>query len=154
MTQQFNNTTDSRIRFDDLIFKKIKQVDHIKRPSQGWIKEMRNLLGMTVTQLSKRLKVEPSTVTRLEQSEANDAITLKSLKTVAENLECELVYFLIPKKDIMTTLYDRADEVLKKQSDKVRHTMSLEGQDDYESVEETIKKSNLILTQGNKLWDE
>ena len=67
------------------------------RPSSGWIKAIREGIGMTATHLAARLGVATSTVTRLETSEADDTITLASLRRAAEALNCELQYSLVPR---------------------------------------------------------
>ncbi len=64
------------------------------RPPSGWLKAIREALGMTATQLARRLSVVTSTVTRLETSEADDTISLATLRRAAEALDCGLRYVL------------------------------------------------------------
>jgi DNA-binding Xre family transcriptional regulator len=68
------------------------------RPRDGWIAEIRSLLLMTSSQLARRVGVSQSVISNLQKSEREKTITLKSLEKVANALECELVYVLIPKK--------------------------------------------------------
>jgi len=98
------------------------------RPAKGWVRAMRDALGMTAAQLAARLGVVQSRITALEQAEANDAITLKSLRQAAEALDCTLVYALVPKKPIEDLLRDRAAEVADEQLARTHHSMRLEDQ--------------------------
>ena len=62
------------------------------------IKKMRELLGLSTTELAYRLGLQQSTVVRLEQSEVRGAITLASLRRAAEALGCEFRYSLVLKE--------------------------------------------------------
>ena len=56
-------------------------------PPKGWIRAIRDALGMTRGQLGARLGVKPQSIADLEQSEALGTIRLESLRRVAEALE-------------------------------------------------------------------
>jgi predicted DNA-binding mobile mystery protein A len=74
-----------------------------RRPPQGWIKTIRMALGMTSGVLAQRVgDVSDSAIRKLELAEAEDAITLASLRRVAEALDCELQYALIPRLALKT----------------------------------------------------
>jgi DNA-binding MarR family transcriptional regulator len=45
------------------------QSDALTPPRAGWIRTLREALGMTATQLARRMGVAQPTVTKLEQSE-------------------------------------------------------------------------------------
>ncbi len=99
-----------------------------QRPSNGWLQTIREALGMTAVALGKRLHVRSSTVHKLEKSEADDSISLASLRKVAEALDCELHYVLIPRTSLETRLKEQAKSVAKKHLMPVAHTMGLEDQ--------------------------
>ena len=54
-----------------------------RRPSKGWIRAIRDALGMTAEQLGERMGVSQPTVQGLETSEADDAIQLKRMSGYA-----------------------------------------------------------------------
>lgn len=83
---------------------------------------------MSAVSLSKRLQVRNSTVHKLEKSEADDSISLASLRKVAAALDCELHYVLVPKTSLETKLKDQAKAVARQHLLPVAHTMSLEDQ--------------------------
>ena len=70
------------------------------RPFGGWIAAIRKSLGMSVRQLGERLGVSQQSASRLEINEVEDSITLKSLRKVAEALDCRLVYVLLPNDEL------------------------------------------------------
>jgi predicted DNA-binding mobile mystery protein A len=98
------------------------------RPRRGWVRAIRDALGMTAAQLGDRIGVTQSTIQRLETSEAADTIQLNSLRRLAEGLNCELVYALIPR-DGLTATYDAAARaVARRELARVSHSMALEDQ--------------------------
>lgn len=79
------------------------------RPQQGWIRAVRNALGMTAAQLGERLGMAQPTLHRLELSEIKDTIQLGSLRRVAAALDCRLVYAFVPREaDSLQALYEAA----------------------------------------------
>lgn len=98
------------------------------RPSCGWLQTIREALGMTAVSLAQRLQVRNSTVHKLEKSEADDSISLASLRKAAAALDCELHYVLVPKTSLETKLKDQSKSVARKLILPVAHTMSLEDQ--------------------------
>src|SRR6478752_5998646 len=67
------------------------------RPRLGWVRAVRDALGMSTRQLASRMRVTQPTVVQLEQSEANGTIQLATLRRAADALDCELVYALVPR---------------------------------------------------------
>ncbi len=128
----------------------------IKSPNRGWIKAIREMLGMTASQLGKRSGIDSTTVTRLEENEVKDSITLKSLKKLADSLECELVYALVPKKSFTETLEERAEKVLMKEANKAELTMRLEDQGGghLSKGSLTFKKAFLVGSLDKRLWED
>ena len=128
------------------------------RPSQGWLKAIRESLGMAATHLAQRLGVATSTVTRLETSEADDTISLATLRRAAEALGCELHYALVPKRSLAETLRARATELARSRMAAVSHTMALEAQSTSKEIVEAqtraladslLKGSRLALWRAN-----
>lgn len=98
------------------------------RPSKGWIKAIRTALEMTSAQLAERLSVDQSQVIKLEKAEANDAITLKSLRKIANALGCELVYAIVPKTSLEVKFEQQIDLFAKRHFAELQHNMQLEKQ--------------------------
>ena len=97
-------------------------------PRIGWVRSIRNALGMTATALGRRLGMTSGGVRKLEDAEADEAITLSTLRKLADALDCELRYVLVPRKPLQAQLNERARELAKKRLRLVEQTMSLEDQ--------------------------
>ena len=99
-----------------------------RAPSRGWLKEIREAIGRTERQQAERLGISGSTLHKSEQSEADERITLGQLRKLADGLDCELVYALVPRKPLTEVVRDRAKQLAKEEVYGVAHTMSLEDQ--------------------------
>ena len=127
------------------------------RPSRGWIRAVREALGMTTAQLAKRMDVRQPRIVELEKAEASGNITMHSLERAAEALGCRVVYALVPHKPLTTTLEDRALQVAERQLSSVEQTMRLEAQgvDDQEQRKRTLERlANDLLQRPARLWDD
>ena len=67
------------------------------RPQKGWIRAVRESAGISAGELGRILGVSRQLPLQFEKAEADDTITLKSLRNVANALGCDLVYALVPK---------------------------------------------------------
>lgn len=99
-----------------------------KRPAHGWMRAIRDALGMSSRQAAARMGVAQSTYTRFEKSEAEDTITLATLRKAAAALDCTLVYALSPNRPLEEMVRDRARKIAEAQLNRVHHTMRLEDQ--------------------------
>jgi len=99
------------------------------RPSKGWIHSVRQALGVSSGEIARRLGTSRQLPLQLEKGEAEDRITLKSLRAVANALDCDLVYALVPRAGSMQELIEnRVRAEAKKQVLGVEHSMALENQ--------------------------
>jgi len=132
-----------------------RSVELPMRPPSGWIKAIREALGMPAAHLAKRLGLVPSTVLRLETSEADDTITLSSLRRVAEALGCELQYALVPKQTLAQTIEAQANKVARERMATVAHSMALEAQassDDAVNTQVEEIAESLLRGSRRELW--
>jgi predicted DNA-binding mobile mystery protein A len=106
----------------------LKPAERFTPPPKGWIRAIRNALGMTSGQLAQRLKVSPQTANAFEKSEASGAIQLKTLRRAAEALDCRLVYALVPNSSLEEAVRARALKIARRDLGRVAHTMTLEAQ--------------------------
>lgn len=98
------------------------------KPPKGWIKVLREGLGMPASYLARLMDVEQSTIKRYEEAEASGGISLKTLQKVAEALGCELKYALVPKVPLGQMIEKRAIQVAEERMNSVARTMALENQ--------------------------
>lgn len=97
-------------------------------PPGGWSTAIRDGLGMSSVAFAKRLGMTSAGARRLEQSEANQTITLASLRKLAQALGCQVQYALVPPKPLATMLQQRAEQLANERLRTVGHSMALEDQ--------------------------
>lgn len=122
------NFSELKLRQLDATLERWRDAALPPRPPSGWIKAIREALGMTSAHLARRLGVTLPTTTRLEASEAEDRITLATLRRAAAALNCELHYALLPRQSLSATLDARATEIARRRMAAISHSMALEAQ--------------------------
>jgi predicted DNA-binding mobile mystery protein A len=101
----------------------------IPRPTKGWIRAIRQAIGVSSGELARRLETSRQLPLQLEKGEAEDRITLRSLRAAANALDCDLVYALVPRADSMEELIEeRARSEAKRHVLEAEHSMALEDQ--------------------------
>lgn len=100
----------------------------LARPPRGWIRAIREALGMTGKQLGKRLGVSQPRVTKIEQAECDGSITLETLRRAAQAMDCQLVYAFVPRAPLQELVEERARTRAKSILDATSHSMALENQ--------------------------
>lgn len=124
-------------------------------PSRGWLKEIREALGRTERQQAERLGISGSALHKAETSEVEERISLAQLRKMADGLDCELVYALIPRKPLTEVVQERALQLASEEVHGVTHSMSLE---DQRPTDERIQKQvnrraeELLRGKWSKLW--
>ena len=145
---------------------KLKQVEELLRPLRplvraqvprgGWVRAIREALGMSAAQLATRINVTRQTVRDLEQSEASGKITLVSLNKLAAALGCRAIYALVPERPLDEMQRERARKIAESLVRPVSHSMKLEAQS-VSKREEERQKDQIVrrLLEGDprKLWD-
>jgi len=112
----------------DQRFSTIREAVDFARPKSGWVRTLREALGMTRIQLGKRMSITPQSLADIERSETEGKIRLETLERAADALDCEVVYFLLPRDRLEQRVMDRAREVAAKQIRAISHTMAMEDQ--------------------------
>jgi predicted DNA-binding mobile mystery protein A len=99
------------------------------RPVRGWLRAVREALGVSQQEVAIGAKVKRQSIVGFEKAEASDRITLRNLRRVADAMGCELVYAIVPKSGSIQELAERRvrSEATKRVLS-VEHTMALEGQ--------------------------
>lgn len=126
-------------------------------PREGWIRLIRKAIGMTTKQLARRLDVNRSRVVKIEQSEPEGALTLRTLQEVAEALNCKLVCALVPKEPLQEMIEKQAKKIASKRLRRVSHSMLLEDQSvEAKAGQEQLQEIIRALLSGSfkNLWDE
>lgn len=132
-------------------------IKKINRPVEGWIRTLRKALGMSSPQLALRLGVSKSQASQMERMEIEDRITLKQLRRVADVLNCDLQYELVPRKQVREMVSNQARLKAEKLVKKVHIHMALESQEltDKKLQEQIeIETDRLIREMPRDLWED
>lgn len=125
-------------------------------PSQGWIRTVREALGMTQKQLGMRLKMSPQGVSELERKEATGRVTLETLRRVADALDCDVRYTLAPTETLESTITRQATLKARRRISGVNASQALENAAlTEEQVERTLRDlvAEMLIERPRDLWD-
>ncbi len=125
----------------------LKNQDLVARPPRGWIRFIREALNMSSKALAKRVGISPNTMSETEKAEIEEAITLRKLKRVADSLNCDFVYYFLPRKPIQTMMDDRLRYITEQ---KIRNS-NLELSED--EIEKLVQGEVNELLYNKKMWD-
>ncbi len=124
-------------------------------PKNGWIKAVREALGMTTAQLGERMKIAASNVTILENREITKTTSLETIERAAKAMGCKFVYALIPDTTLEEVVQIQARKSAKALIQEIHHHMKLEKQ----KVKPELEKEQIqdlaeeILTKmDSRLW--
>lgn len=99
------------------------------RPSQGWIASVREALGLSQRQVGKKMQASGQAIQQFERAEAENRITLRALRRVADTMGCDVVYVFVPRSGSFTELAERPTRDTAAHDVKsVVHSMDLEDQ--------------------------
>ncbi len=126
-------------------------------PPNGWIRAIRDALGMTGEQLGNRLKLSAARIYRIEQDEVEGNLTIKTMRRVAEALDCVFVYGFVPNTSLEDIVRQKAEAAAREKLARLSQTMSLEGQELSEKEKRAVLRTEterFISKNLKSLWDE
>jgi predicted DNA-binding mobile mystery protein A len=134
-----------------------QKAGELARPPRGWLRTIRDSLGMTAAQLAARLNVSQPRIVEMEKAEQRGAITLDTLERAAQALDCTLIYALVPNGGSLYGLVrEQARKVAAETLSRVDHSMRLEGQGVSAKMlkEERERLAEQLLRRPRRLWDQ
>ena len=133
----------------------LKAENRFHMPPKGWIRAIRDAIGMSGVQFASRLGIRPQTVQMLERSEAAGSIRIGTLRRAAEALDCTLVYALVPRRSLENTVRQRARTIAIRDLQRIAHSMNLEAQGTGEAMlEDRIERYIRDEIKDRDLWNE
>lgn len=97
-------------------------------PEGGWVKAIREALGMTMSELASRTNVHQSRISRIESSEMSKEIKLSTLQKMADGLGVKFIYGFVTENDLEAIIRKQARKVAEDRLCRVDHSMKLEAQ--------------------------
>jgi predicted DNA-binding mobile mystery protein A len=131
--------------------------DAMAMPPHGWVKAIREALGMSAQKLADRLDVSRPRGAMIEKAERTGATSLKTLRETAEAMDCVLVYAIVPRTSLDQIIRDQAAKKADAELERLHHTMRLENQamatrDLSDERERLIQE--ILAGSPRRLWDE
>lgn len=145
-----------RTHLDAKLAKLRPALDQVGVPRGGWLRAVRESLGMSAEQLGRRLGISRQTVLKLEGNEVRKALTLQSLDRAARALGCRVAYAIVPERSLEEQLDERARIVARRNLERVAHSMSLEAQQLPADLHElqVAELARDLKTKLGQIWDE
>jgi predicted DNA-binding mobile mystery protein A len=126
-------------------------------PPTGWIKAIRNAIGMSMLQLGNRLSITKQSVQDMERREKDGSITIKALREAARALDMQLIYGFVPNDGSLELLIERkAKELATLIVMRTNNTMKLEDQENTKQrIEKAIQERTITIKDEmpKTLWD-
>ena len=152
------------MRNDKLQFQQLNEkmdqltgLQHVIVPPIGWIRAIRNGIGMSMEQLGRKLSITKQGVMDIEKREMEGAITIKAMQEIAKAMDTKFVYGFVPNTGSLEQMIEtRALEIAKTIVQRTSTTMKLEDQvNSKERIEKAIKEraTEIINKTPKILWD-
>jgi predicted DNA-binding mobile mystery protein A len=100
------------------------------RPTRGWLRAVREATGAKQEAIAKRMSVKRQSYAKLETTEAQGRISLRTLQKAAEAMDCDVVYYLVPRATVAKNYAElaRTHDPKFKHLQASEHSMALEDQ--------------------------
>ncbi len=151
------NMEDLRVRQLDDTLIAVKALWTSPSPLDGWVKTIREALGMSMRQLASRTGMSKTGVASAEKSEARGSIQLETLRRLADGLDCEVAYALVPRTSLRASLQAQAADKAGHLVAQVSDSMDLEAQgigDHERQLQLENLAEDLLRSRGRDFWDD
>lgn len=127
----------------------------LHNPSDGWLRAIREALGLPIRALAARAGLSNTATLSAERNEARGTISINQLRRMAAALDCELIYALVPRRDLATVVDEQAEKLAREEVLGVAHSMSIEDQrplDEFLRRQIDARKRQLLEGSWSRLW--
>ena len=134
---------------------RLAALDLGERPPRGWIRAIREALGMTTRELSGRMGITQSRISQIERLEELGSIRLDTLERAAHAHNCQLRYVYIPNEPLENMVLQQAHLKARAEVNGVRHSMALENQASEPGIDDAkVNELAEQLIDQRNLWAE
>lgn len=146
---------DLRLRQLDSALASAKALRFRPTPPEGWVRTIREALGMSLRQLASRAGLSKTSVAAVEKNEAKGSVQLDSLVRLADAMDCDLVYAIVPRDSLEGVVQAQATRAAERMVGSVADSMSLEDQATSEAERhQLVRELARRLRQGpGSIWD-
>ena len=142
-----------RRRMDER-YTRLGPLSEMGRPNGGWIRAVRDALGMSGAELGRRMGVSQQRIAALERAELELAIQLGTFHRVAEALDCELVYALVPRRSLTEMVEAQATRKALQHLRWIAHHSRLEDQESDDSLHDQVQDLAEEFASRRDLWSD
>lgn len=122
-------------------------------PRSGWIRAVREALGMSTRELAERVGVTKARISQIERGERERTVTLATLDRVAAGLGCRVEYVLVPERPLAEMVRAQARHRAEMFVAIIDHTMALEDQQpSAEWLDRRVDEETERLVDSRGLW--
>jgi len=141
----------------DASLQRLSPLLDVTAPPKGWIRAIRDALRMTAKQLANRLGVAQQAVARIEKEELAGSVTIKTMRRIADCLDCVFVYGFVSRTSLEETVARQAKQIAIQRLTQASQTMSLENQalsrkENEQALSDLVDE--LIRTPPSDLWNK
>nr|MDQ3612349.1 mobile mystery protein A [Actinomycetota bacterium] len=122
-------------------------------PHGGWVRAIRDALGMSAANLADRMGTVETSVLSLERNEVARKARLDTLERAADALNCDLVFALVPRQSLEEMVEQRAQARAAAMLGVVGHSMLLEDQQvSSAATQDQLQEQTARLRERRGLW--
>ena len=136
---------------------RLSQVQVPDAPRGGWVRSIRKALGMTQTQLAKRMGITQQSTAKLENDEISGNVTVERLSRAADALGCDVRYVFLPRQPLEQMIASQAERRAEQKLARVNRSQALEAS----ALASTALKGagqerarELEVNRASDLWDD
>jgi len=134
----------------------LKDLATLGIPKQGWIRTIREALGMSSAQLGKKAGLGQPRISRLEKAEITGNLKVSSFQKIAKAFGMRFIYGFVSDSSLEDMVRKQAEKIVLRRMARLDRTMQLEQQglsdeEKKKAVEGMIDKFLMENVKG--LWD-
>ena len=86
------------------------------RPASGWLRSTRQLYGLSLAEIASRRNITQQVLLRAEVAEAEERITIKNLRAIADAMGFDIIYCLVPRdRSPWDALEERTEDAVRRE---------------------------------------
>ncbi len=131
------------------------QLRNLYQPKGGWLALLRHALGMSGAQVAARMGVSRNAIYQAEGDEREGAITIARMRKIADAMNAEFVYALVPKGSVDDVIRAQARQKAEALVRRARAHMALESQSlSNEQTKQRIEElaDELVRNMPSDFW--
>lgn len=135
----------------------LRDLDPAFVPAKGWIRSIRDALGISARQLGRNVGIDQSRVSRLENAEVAGNLKLSSLQKIAKGMNMRFVYGFVLEKPLEELVRGQARAIATVKLKALHEAMAKE-QQGLSLEEQDIVLNDMIemilFKQPRDFWDK